>query len=250
MPYNKVWYREYVQRNRERINAYHRKWSKDNKEKRNRYTNSWKRRHKDAVRLMKRRSYLKNRKKAIATVKRYYKINKNIINLKRKPQAKIYREKNKDRINLRIKEWSIKNKDRISLNNKRWVAKNRKRVNFLANIRMKKLRLENISYRLSQNIGIDMWHALRDKKYSKRWQKLVNYSTEDLMKHLESLFDENMNWGNYGTYWEIDHIKPRSLFKFKSYDDIEFKECWSLSNLQPLEKRANRIKHNKYAKTV
>ncbi len=55
-----------------------------------------------------------------------------------------------------------------------------------------------------------------------------------------------MNWENYAIYWEVDHIKPRSLFKYESIDDKEFKECWSLSNLQPLERSINKIKGANY----
>lgn len=246
MTYNKKWYKEYAIRNREKLNAYQREWSKKNRKKRNESTNKWKRNHIEIVKLMKRKSYLKNREKAISTVKRYYQINKERINLLRKPKAKIYRENNRERINAKIKEWNLKNKDRVSENRRKYQVKNRIHLNKKTNEYLKKKRLTDIAYRLSQNIGIDIWHALKDKKYNKRWQTLVGYSTEELIEHLESKFDINMNWGNYGKYWEIDHIKPRSLFKFSSHEDKEFKDCWSLKNLQPLEKRANRIKNNKY----
>jgi len=32
----------------------------------------------------------------------------------------------------------------------------------------------------------------------------------------------------------IDHIKPKCSFFYKSMDSQEFKDCWSLDNLQPL----------------
>lgn len=49
-----------------------------------------------------------------------------------------------------------------------------------------------------------------------------------------------MSWNNYGDYWEIDHIIPINTFNFNSYEDREFQVCWSLANLRPLEKIANR----------
>ena len=55
-----------------------------------------------------------------------------------------------------------------------------------------------------------------------------------------------MSWDNYGRNgWEIDHIKPISSFNFNSYKDKEFKECWSLENLQPLWAEENIRKSNK-----
>jgi len=53
-------------------------------------------------------------------------------------------------------------------------------------------------------------------------------------KYLEEKFIKGMTWDNYGK-WHIDHIKPDSLFHYKSVDDKEFQECWALKNLQPLE---------------
>ena len=47
-----------------------------------------------------------------------------------------------------------------------------------------------------------------------------------------------MSWDNYGE-WHIGHIIPKVFFKYKSTDDIEFKYCWSLDNLQPLWAKDN-----------
>ena len=55
-----------------------------------------------------------------------------------------------------------------------------------------------------------------------------------------------MNWSNHGTYWHIDHIKPKSWFKYESTDDEAFIKCWSLDNLQPLEAQINITKGNRY----
>jgi hypothetical protein len=79
------------------------------------------------------------------------------------------------------------------------------------------------------------------------WKKLeehCGYNVQDLLDHLETQFDENMNWNNHGKpggavttedyCWQVDHIKPRSQFYYTSLDDPQFAKCWSLENLQPL----------------
>lgn len=38
---------------------------------------------------------------------------------------------------------------------------------------------------------------------------------------------------------------PKVFFKYKSTDDVEFKYCWSLNNLQPLWKKENIHKNDK-----
>ena len=53
-----------------------------------------------------------------------------------------------------------------------------------------------------------------------------------------------MSWDNYGE-WEIDHIKPINSFYYQSTDDLSFKECWKLENLQPLWKCENKEKANR-----
>jgi len=54
-----------------------------------------------------------------------------------------------------------------------------------------------------------------------------------------------MTWLNYGK-WHIDHKKPKSLFKYNSYNEQAFKDCWSLANLQPLWAHDNISKSNKF----
>ena len=51
-----------------------------------------------------------------------------------------------------------------------------------------------------------------------------------------------MSWDNYGQ-WEIDHRIPISSFDLTN--EAEIKECWALSNLQPIWKIENRLKSNK-----
>ena len=41
---------------------------------------------------------------------------------------------------------------------------------------------------------------------------------------------------------EIDHIVPRSAFNYVTPDDLDFKRCWALSNLQLLSAFDNNSK--------
>lgn len=82
----------------------------------------------------------------------------------------------------------------------------------------------------------------RGSKNRRRWEKLVGYTADDLKIHLEKRFTPGMSWANYGALWEIDHIIPKAVFNFTTPEDIDFKRCWELKNLQPLEARKNRSK--------
>lgn len=96
---------------------------------------------------------------------------------------------------------------------------------------------ENKLCRLTSNA---IYRSLKGAKSECHWEDLVPYNLEQLKQHLESQFTPSMNWNNYGSYWEVDHIIPQNLFKFESYTDREFQICWSLNNLRPLEKYLNR----------
>ena len=91
--------------------------------------------------------------------------------------------------------------------------------------------------------------GLKKGKEGKSWIKLVDYTLEELIKHLGQGFTEGMTWDNHGwgkDKWHIDHRRPQSWFKFETIDDPEFKECWALGNLQPKWQTDNISKGNRY----
>lgn len=87
-------------------------------------------------------------------------------------------------------------------------------------------------------------HAIKAQKAGRKWEALVGYTVHDLMQHLEAQFKPGMNWENQGSYWHIDHIRPKSWFD--QLDPAQFKACWALKNLQPLEAIENIKKGNRY----
>ena len=102
-------------------------------------------------------------------------------------------------------------------------------------------------HRLNHTISSGIRSSLRGNKNGRHWEDLVGYTREDLKRHLESQFTEGMTWDNLGRKgWTIDHMKPIAAWNFTSPDDPDFKECWALSNLQPMWFRENSSKNAKY----
>lgn len=145
----------------------------------------------------------------------------------------------------------VSNKTRIKLASYRgekssnWKGGISKRSGYWGRLSKQKEKV-NIQYRVGRRMSNFLWWALKGRKNGRSWESIVGYSTDDLMKHLEKQFDNRMSWSNYGPYWHIDHIKPKSLFKYESELDEEFRKCWALDNLQPLEAKQNIKKHNHY----
>ena len=110
-------------------------------------------------------------------------------------------------------------------------------------------------------ISNSIFSFLKKKKRVKQqscW-KFLPFSKEQLKQHLESLFEPWMNWNNHGQYklkvwddqdqstwtWQIDHIIPHSSFHYSSMEDEDFKICWSLNNLRPLNSKQNLLESNR-----
>jgi len=115
------------------------------------------------------------------------------------------------------------------------------RLQFPSKSRLK----HTIGYKLSRTISRGIGQSLKGAKNGIHWEDPVGYSIKDLKQHLEKQFKTGMNWKNRGE-WHIDHIRPVSSFYFTKPEDKEFKECWALSNLQPLWASENCSKGAKF----
>jgi hypothetical protein len=122
---------------------------------------------------------------------------------------------------------------------KKWTSENKKHIAAKANERYH----NDINRKVSVCFSSMIYYALKQQKNGMHWENIVGYTLDNLMHHLESLFQDGMSWDNYGS-WEIDHIRPITSFTFQSYEDKEFKECWKLQNLQPLWAKENKVKQN------
>lgn len=159
---------------------------------------------------------------------------------RRKKYSKIWREKQKNNIEFIEKK---REDSRIRMREKRKNLEYQEQQKEYQKRRNKIIR-QTLYYKISHNIRVNMNKSLNGGKNRKQWQKLVGYSLGELMSHLEKQFLIGMSWNNYGE-WHIDHIKPICSFNYKTYDDLEFKQCWSLNNLQPLWAKDNWSKGGK-----
>lgn len=109
-------------------------------------------------------------------------------------------------------------------------------------------KINNPVLKLRHNVSTSVGSFLKNNKSSKYGKSVKEALGEtyfyDLKTHLEKQFvNENswMNWSNYGRHnqnkrtWQLDHIKPHADFDYKDMFCQEFKECWDLDNLRPLD---------------
>ena len=137
-----------------------------------------------------------------------------------KKYQKEYRQNNKGKDKERISQWQKEHRERRNASYLKWYTNNPEKRN-------------TVRERLNHNVSSLMNFSLKGNKNGSHWESLIDYTVDQLKKHLEKRFKPGMNWDNYGK-WHIDHKIPISKFNFTSSEHIDFKRCWGLKNLQPL----------------
>ena len=132
--------------------------------------------------------------------------------------------------------------DRYKETNRRWAKKHPEKMKESRN-KLRSTPKGNLSHRMTTALG----RSLRRGKAGRSWESIVGFTADQLKIHLEKRFKDGMSWENYGE-WHIDHKIPVSAFNFEKSEDIDFKRCWTLKNLQPLWRHANLQKHKKLEK--
>lgn len=176
-----------------------------------------------------------------------------------KERSRKYREANKEKIKEINRLYSQNNKEKIKEKDKRWYIANSEYAKKYSleyhhnhpevKRNWYKRKRNTVSGKLQHNISNLLHKHLKNNK-SKNTKTILNnilgYSITDLKLHLELLFEDWMTWDNHGKTalhpkmtWHIDHIKPINTFNITSIYDEDFKKCWALENLRPLDSYTN-----------
>ena len=103
--------------------------------------------------------------------------------------------------------------------------------------------------KITASISCGVWRSLKRNKAKHHWENLVGYTLEDLIKRLKNTIPLGYKWEDFlNGLLHLDHIIPISAFNFTKPEHLDFKNCWTLSNLQLLPANENRIKNKKINK--
>lgn len=141
--------------------------------------------------------------------------------------ASTYRENNRLKLAKASREYYSKNKKFV-------LIKNRER-------KRKRLASDPI-YRMVENLRNRLRKAIYGHQKADTTMNLVGCSRDHLINHIESKFQDDMSWENYGK-WHLDHIIACS--KFNLSEQEEQKKCFHYTNIQPLWAKDNLKKGNK-----
>ena len=233
----RVWYKnnkesdqekkkDYYQKNKEEIKRKSKKWCENNKERSKEYHTEYRK---------------NNRQKYKKSNQKYYENNKELL----QERNKIYREKNKEKENGRVKKWRENNKERSKEYHTEYRKNNIERIRKRDSEYLRNKREVNPLFKLSSNIRTYMRSSITKGGYTKKSKtfEILGCSYEEFREHIESHWEDWMNWDNYGLYngeenygWDLDHIVPLSSALCEE-DIIHLNHH---SNIQPLCSYVNR----------
>jgi hypothetical protein len=169
---------------------------------------------------------------------------------KRKAYLKTYYAENSQSYIDRKKQNRKENSERDSEVRKKYIETHKDKINEYHRKWKRKQRNDDPTYKLKENTSRRIRYELNTLLKGKKAKKTIEYigcSIEELKSYIESLFDINMSWSNYGSCWHIDHIIPCDAWDLTQEMDNYY--CWNFRNLQPLFSNINQSKKNKYDQT-
>lgn len=160
---------------------------------------------------------------------------------KRREYSKQWYAANKEKAKERVRQWRDANKERIRETKKQWKVKNIEKCR-----QYNQKRRSTLQGKLNHRMEVAIRQSLNGNKNNRGWESLVGYTVDALKKHIEKQFTEGMTLEKFlSGEIHLDHIIPKSAFNYETPEDIDFKRCWALKNLQPLWAAENLKKHNK-----
>lgn len=155
--------------------------------------------------------------------------------------------KNKDLVLESRKEHYLKNKDEKLAKQREYYSKNKHlKQQYRAKNKEKIQRYyrektaSDQGFRILTNTRSRVRQFLNGSSKSENTKKLIGCTQQQFVAHLEDQFTDKMNWGNYGEYWNIDHIIPCNAYDPTVSEDQ--KRCFNYKNTRPLKDIDNIIK--------
>lgn len=220
----------YRKKNEQKIKEDKKQYRKNNKEKIAEKDKIYREANKEKLSAKKKQYWQENREDLLKKKKEYRQKNKEKIT----KSEKYHYENNKEQILVRQKKYYETNKEKILEKNKEYKKNNKEKLNQRLNER----RNTDIQYKLAINLRSRLYQALKNNYKVGSAVQDLGCNISEFKVYLESLFQEDMSWDNYGKDgWHIDHIKPLASFDLTNREQLL--EACHFTNLQPLWAKDN-----------
>lgn len=248
--------KEYVKRNKQRLNEASKKWYHNNKEKVKIWSKIYFEKNREAINSRQRKYAAEHREKKRAYNKRY----------------KQLKAVTKDRTGMRVSKhnpapdgmkWcsyhqkfepiELFGSQRPQPHDKSGIRGSCKGGTSAMSVARIQARLkEDAEFKVGFYLRSRLRSAIRGKRTSKRaagsFVGDLGCTIAELCAAIEVQFHSGMTWDNRGKIWQLDHIKPIAAFDLM--DKAQFLEAAHYSNLQPLLLSDHREKSVKDLKVI
>jgi hypothetical protein len=140
----------------------------------------------------------------------------------------------------KCKEYKLNNKKKISAYNKVYKSAHKLNTRAYNRVYFSNRKKVDPNYKMKATLRTRIYYALNGKKKHKKTFELLDCNYVQSKEWIESQFTADMNWGNHGTKWHIDHVIPCA--KFNLTDISEQKKCFHWSNLRPYDGHDNIVR--------
>lgn len=185
--------------------------------------------------------YIENREKILKHCKQYYLKNRE----KCIERTSEYQRDNPESRRAAYRRWYENNLEEERKRSRQYRRNHHEEIREYEKYKYK----TDLRYNLNCKIRHLMNYSLRGNKEGRKWEILVGYTVNDLMKYLKKTISKGYTWQDYlSGKLHLDHIIPISAFNFTKPEHMDFKRCWALKNLRLLPAKENLIKNAKLVK--
>jgi hypothetical protein len=135
--------------------------------------------------------------------------------------------------NKNNKESTIAHKKKFNKNHpeyyKEYRTKNKNKLNEKLRTRAKQRRKCDPIFKIKTNYRNRLYDYYKGTNRSKKSKEIIGLEWHEFKSYIESKFEKNMSWENYGE-WHIDHIIPLSSAR----SELELEKLFHYTNCQPL----------------
>lgn len=87
-----------------------------------------------------------------------------------------------------------------------------------------------LKFREKRKWQIALRRYILEKNPCSSYAPYFGIDIENFRKWIEIQFDTTLNWQNFGTEWQFDHIIPVTYFDFTNEEDLKL--CWNFINVR------------------
>jgi hypothetical protein len=122
--------------------------------------------------------------------------------------------------NKKVKELrNIQHKERFE----KYPEKRQQRRDYIRQYKANR-RLNDKEFVLHESLRKRIWKCIKNK--SKHSIEYLGCSVEEYKKWIEFTMSNDMNWDNYGKFWNIDHVIPISAFNVENIEEMQKAFNW------------------------